>query len=82
MQAGFKPIITFAYGSFYLVSGVYSLGFSLFMEGLMSPVNGKVAYTPAPDGLFHFEVALFAFFGAAFLIAAAIQFRKVIRSSL
>ena len=71
-------MVSFAYGSFYLVSGVYSLGFSLFMEHLMSPVNGKVAYTPSPDGLFNYEVALFAFFGLAFLGAAAWQFRKVL----
>ena len=82
MQAGIRPLLSFAYGSFYLVSGVYSLGFSLFMEGLMSPVNGRVAYTPSPDGLFHYEVAVFAFFGIAFLLAAAFQFRKVVRNSL
>ena len=69
---------SFALGSFYLVSGVYSIGFSLFIDGLMRPVSGTRAFVMAPDALFPYEVVLFAAFGIAFFVAAFFQFRSTL----
>ena len=74
-----KLIKSFALGTFYLVSGVYSLGFALFMDGLLRPVSGTRAYVMTPDALFPYEVTLFAVFGAVFLTAAFFQLRLSLR---
>jgi hypothetical protein len=58
------------FGMFYMVSGIYSIGFGLTMVGDLRPVNGNPAYVPTPDGLFWFEIAIFAVFGIAFMGAA------------
>ncbi|MGD0478422.1 MAG: hypothetical protein ABSB29_09700 [Nitrososphaerales archaeon] len=63
----------------YMVSGIYSFGFSVALTGLARPLNGSTTYIPIPDGLFPFEVLLFAFFGLAFLVASFYQFRMSIR---
>ena len=70
-----KLIKSFALGAFYLVSGVYSVGFSMFIDGLMRPVSGSQAYVMAPDAFFPYEVMLFGLFGVAFFVAAFFQFR-------
>ena len=77
-----KLIKSFALGTFYLVSGVYSLGFALFMDGLLRPVSGTRAYVMTPDALFPYEVTLFAVFGAVFLTAAFFQLRLSLRLAL
>jgi hypothetical protein len=71
-------IKSLAIGAFYLVSGVYSVGFSMFIDGLMKPVSGSHAYVMAPDALFPYEVTLFALFGVTFFIAAFLQFRSIL----
>jgi hypothetical protein len=40
------------FGMFYMVSGIYSIGFGLTMVGDLRPINGNPAYVPTPDGLF------------------------------
>jgi hypothetical protein len=65
----------FVFGALYLVSGIYSIGFSLVMSGVTQPMSGKTAYIPVPDSLFPFEVIAFALFGALFLAASAYHFR-------
>jgi len=40
------------FGVLYLVSGIYSVGFSGAMIGVTQPLSGKTAYIPVPDGLF------------------------------
>jgi hypothetical protein len=69
----------FVFGAVYLVSGIYSLGLSLFMEGKVMPVSGYTAYVTAPDALFPYEVALFTIFGVLFIIASFFEFRKSVR---
>jgi len=76
-----KLIKSFLLGSFYLVSGVYSVGFALFMEGLLRPVSGTQAYVMSPDSLFPYEVLLFAIFGVVFLTASLYQFWNALDSS-
>jgi hypothetical protein len=73
-----NTIKSFAMGAFYLVSGVYSVGFSMFIDQLMKPVSGSHAYVMAPDVVFPYEVTIFALFGVAFFIAAFFQFRSII----
>ena len=65
-------------GSFYLVSGVYSLGFALFMDGFLRPVSGARAVVVTPDAIFPYEVTLFTFFGLAFFVASFFQFRSAL----
>ena len=77
-----KLVKSFALGTFYLVSGVYSMGFSLFIDGLMKPVSGAQAYVMSPDKLFPYEVMLFAAFGVAFFIASFFQFRSTLGMAL
>lgn len=69
-----------AFGALYLVSGIYSIGFSAVMAGVAQPMSGKTAYIPTPDGLFPFEVATFAIFGTAFLAASIYHFRITFQS--
>jgi hypothetical protein len=69
----------FVFAGFYLVSGIYSLGFSVVMTGITKPLSGRTAYIPVPDGLFPFEVATFAVFGAVFLAASFYHFRVGLR---
>ena len=76
-----KLIKSFLLGSFYLVSGVYSVGFALFMEGLLKPVSGPQAFVMSPDALFPYEVALFTTFGVVFLAASFYQFRNALGAS-
>jgi len=71
----------FAFGALYLVSGIYSVGFSLVMAGVAQPSSGKTAYVPVPDGLFPFEVSTFALFGVLFLVASLYHFRISYRAS-
>jgi len=63
------------FGAIYLVSGIYSVGFSAVMLGVTQPLSGKTAYIPVPDGLFPFEVVTFALFGVIFLAASFYHFR-------
>ena len=70
----------FVFGSLYLVSGIYSVGFSVVMSGMVQPLSGKTAYIPVPDGLFPFEVGTFALFGTVFLVAAFFHFRMILKS--
>jgi hypothetical protein len=63
----------------YMVSGIYSFGFSIALTGLARPLSGSTTYIPIHDALFPFEVLLFAFFGLAFLAASFYQFRMSIR---
>jgi hypothetical protein len=58
------------FGMFYMVSGIYSIGFGMTMVGDLRPINGNPAYVPTPDGLFWFEIAIFAVFGIVFIVAA------------
>jgi hypothetical protein len=74
-----KSLKLFVFGAAYLVSGIYSLGLSLFMEGKVMPVSGYTAYVTAPDLLFPYEVALFTLFGGLFIAASFFEFRKSIR---
>jgi hypothetical protein len=71
-----KLVRTFALGLFYLVSGIYSLGLALFMDGLLRPVSGTQAYVMTPDAIFPYEVMLFTIFGGIFLFAALFQFKS------
>ena len=70
----------FVFGAFYLVSGVYSLGFSVLLVYTTQPISGNPAIIAVRDSLFPFEVALFAVFGATFVIAAAYHFSRGIRT--
>jgi len=76
-----KLIKSFLLGSFYLVTGVYSVGFALFMEGLVRPVSGTQAYVMSPDALFPYEVLLFTIFGVVFLSASFYQFWNALDAS-
>ena len=73
------PIRNFALGTFYLVSGIYSLGFALFIEGLVRPISGTTAMVTATDAMFPYEMVLFGLFGAVFLLAAGAEFRRTLR---
>jgi hypothetical protein len=75
-----RPIREFVFGAFYLVCGIYSLGFGMFLSGLTKPLSGNLAYVMTPDGLFPYEVAAFIVFGMVFLLAAVIHFSVSLRS--
>jgi len=49
------------------------------MSGVAQPLSGKTAYIPVPDGLFPFEVGIFALFGTIFLVASVFHFRLVLK---
>lgn len=68
------------FGALYLVSGIYSVGFSAVMLGVARPLSGKTAYVPVPDGLFPLEVVTFALFGVIFLAASFYHFRLSFRA--
>ena len=70
----------FVFGVFYLVSGIYSIGFSGAMMGMTHPLSGRTAYIPVPDGLFPLEVVTFVLFGMIFLVASVYHFRKTFQS--
>ena len=74
-----KPIKDFAFGALYLVSGIYSIGFSLLMSGVARPVSGQIAYIPVPDALFPYEVMAFVLFGVAFIVASFYHFVSSLR---
>ena len=78
-MSSWKTFQGVGFGLVYLVSGVYSLGFSLLLGGALRPVSGNPAVVVAPDALFPFEIALFAVFGVAFFLAAAIEVRRSFR---
>jgi hypothetical protein len=67
-------------GALYLVSGIYSVGFSMALSGATRALSGRTAYVPVPDGLFPYEVMLFAFFGVVFLGTSLYHFRMSFRS--
>ncbi|MDA4126279.1 MAG: hypothetical protein OK452_03615 [Thaumarchaeota archaeon] len=69
----------FAFGAAYLVSGIYSLGFSMVLTGATRAVSGTTAYVNVPDGLFPIEILLFTMFGLAFLGASIYHFRASLR---
>lgn len=71
-----RSLKVFVFGALYLVSGIYSLGLSLFMEGRVAPISGSTAYVVVPDSLFPYEVTLFLMFGGIFITAALYEFRK------
>jgi len=75
-----KSVRDFAFGAFYLVSGIYSMGFGLVLLGIVQPVSGNRAYIPIADGIFPFEVSAFVLFGALFLGASVLHFRSSFRS--
>ena len=69
----------FLFGAIYLVSGIYSLGLSLFMEGMVAPISGYTAFVMVPDPLFSYEVALFVSFGGIFIAASFFEFMRSFR---
>ena len=71
----------FVFGAFYLISGIYSIGFSLMLVYTTRPVSGNPAFFTATDRLFPFEVGLFVLFGAIFVAAAAYHFIRTVRAS-
>jgi len=73
-----RPIRDFALGAFYLVSGVYSLGFSTFIDSTARSVSGNPAIVVTTDALFPYEVLAFSVFGVVFLAAAGYEFRKLL----
>jgi hypothetical protein len=75
-----KTVKDFVFGTFYLVSGIYSLGFSLLLVYTTQPVSGNPAVITVRDGIFPFEVALFAVFGAIFFAAAVYHLLRSVRS--
>ena len=74
-----QSLRVFAFGAIYLVSGVYSLGLSLFMQGRVQPVSGYTAFVMQPDPLFPYEVLLFMAFGSIFIIASFFEFKRSLR---
>jgi hypothetical protein len=70
----------FAFGAIYLVSGIYSLGFSLVLVYTTQPVSGNPAVYTVRDAVFPFEVALFAAFGAIFVAAAVYHLMRSVRA--
>ena len=76
-----RVVKDFAFGAFYLVSGIYSIGFGVFINLGARAVSGNPAFVTSPDGLFPFEVLLFVSFGLIFLVAAGLHFRTTIRSA-
>lgn len=68
------------FGMFYMVSGIYSIGFSMTMVGDLRPMSGNPAYVPTPDGLFWYEIAIFAVFGVTFILAALAHLASSVQS--
>jgi hypothetical protein len=75
-----KSVKDFLLGAFYLVSGIYSLGFGVLIGTQPRSISGNPAYVLAPDALLPYEIALFIFIGVAFLAAAYFQFLNVVRA--
>ncbi|MDA4123920.1 MAG: hypothetical protein OK438_00525 [Thaumarchaeota archaeon] len=75
-----KLVKDFAFGALYLVSGIYSVGFSMALTGATKALSGRTAFVPVPDGLFPYEVLLFGLFGVVFLGASLYHFRMGFRS--
>ena len=75
-----KLLKDFALGALYLVSGIYSVGFSIVMTGIVRPLSGRTAYIPVPDGLFPIEVVTFVVFGVLFVAASFYQFRMTFQA--
>jgi len=75
-----RAIKDFVFGTFYLVSGIYSLGFSFLLIYTTRPVSGNPAIFTVRDAIFPFEVALFAAFGSIFVIAAAYHLMRSVRT--
>jgi hypothetical protein len=73
-----KPIRDFLFGTFYLISGLYSVGFGLFVWSMAKSAGGTLAYVVTSDAVFPLEVTAFEFFGVVFLAAACFQFRKTL----
>lgn len=71
----------FLFGTFYLTSGIYSLGFSLMLIDTTRPLNGNPAFFVVPDALFPIEVTLFAVFGICFIASAAYHFLRSIQTA-
>ena len=80
MMGKMKPLKDFTFAAFYLISGIYSLGFSAVMTGVVRPLSGRTAYIPVPDALFPFELLAFAVFGVIFLVASFYHFRLGFRA--
>ena len=77
-----EAIKDIAMGGLYVVSGIYSFGFSAMLERMVRPISGATAYVTVPDGLFPIEVTMFAIFGIVFVAAAAYHFHSGIKSFL
>ena len=71
-----KFVKDFVFGAVYLVSGIYSIGFSFMLVYTTRPVSGNPAFFTVTDSLFPFEVGLFVLFGIAFVAAAAYHFLR------
>jgi len=71
-----KPLKDFVFGIFYLISGIYSIGFSFLLIDTTRPLSGNPAFFTVTDPLFPLEVTLFAMFGVAFISAAAYHFLR------
>ena len=78
-MVGLRSLRVFVFGALYLVSGIYSLGLSLFMEGRVAPISGYTAFVMVPDPLFPYEVALFFSFGGIFIAASFLEFMRSFR---
>ena len=76
-----KLVKDFVFGAIYLVSGIYSIGFSLMLVYTTRPVSGNPAFFTVADSLFPFEIGLFVLFGAAFVAAAAFHFIRSVEAS-
>ena len=70
----------FVFGTFYLVSGIYSFGFSLVLVYTTQPISGNPAVYTVRDAIFPFEVCLFAVFGAIFVTAAAYHIIRSVKT--
>lgn len=70
----------FLFGTLYLVSGIYSVGFSLMLIETTRPISGNPAFFTETDALFPLEVSIFMAFGAAFIASAAYHFVKSARA--
>jgi len=75
-----KPVKDFVFGTFYLVSGIYSFCFSFLLVYTTRPVSGNPAIFVVRDAIFPFEVASFAAFGAVFVAAAAYHLMRSVRA--
>ena len=75
-----RVVQDFVFGAFYLVSGIYSLGFCLMLVYTTQPISGNPAVYTVRDAIFPFEVALFAAFGAVFVAASAYHIVRSLRT--